>query len=270
VEQLYWGLLAARRIQTGAQEGLQGAELLARTGSLEGRTALVEARQGLQQIDKEIADVQEQLNALLDLPLCTTLDLVEPPLPVLPYHSCDEVIGLATANSPDIREAAANVQKARAALCAGKLEFVPSIAMTAGVTKQTLADYMQQDSAYIGVIGSYTFYNGGKRRAVIHERQDLVGMATLKLQQTTDEVRQKATKAFREVAESQAALQTAQELAGLRKEAEKAATTPEALRHPTALIQATQARALADVDAIKADLAYRQAYVNLMSLLGHP
>src|SRR5947209_13828618 len=49
VEQLYWGLLAARRIQAGAVEGLQGAELVAKTGAVEARIALVEARQGLRQ-----------------------------------------------------------------------------------------------------------------------------------------------------------------------------------------------------------------------------
>jgi outer membrane protein TolC len=270
VEQLYWGLLAARRIQAGAREGLQGAELLAKTGSLEGRTALVEARQGLQQVDQQIADVQEQLNGLLDLPLCTTLDLVEPPLPVLPYHCADDVVGLAVANSPEVREAEQTVVKARAGLAAGKLDFVPSIAVTGGFVKQTAADYVQQDIGYLGVVGTYTFVDGGKRRAVIHERQDLVGMATLKLQQTQDDVRQQAAKAFREVGESQLALQTAEEMVLLRKEAEKQATTPEALRNPTALIAATKARALAEVDAVKADLAYRQAYVNLMSLLGHP
>src|SRR5262249_14889341 len=105
VEQLYWGLLAARRIRAGALEGLQGAELLAKTKALEARMAWVEARQALQQVEKQIADLQEQLNGLLDLPLCTTLELVEPPLPALPYHCVDEVIGLALAVSPEIREA---------------------------------------------------------------------------------------------------------------------------------------------------------------------
>src|SRR5262249_18430289 len=51
VEQLYWGILAVRRIRAGAVQGVQGAELLAKTGMLEARTALVEARQGLQDAD---------------------------------------------------------------------------------------------------------------------------------------------------------------------------------------------------------------------------
>jgi len=268
VEQLYWGLLAVRRIQAGAREGVQGAELLARTGSLEARTALVEARQGLQQADRQAADLQEQLLALLDLPPCTVLELVEPELPVLPFRCADEVVELAVANSPEVRQDAATVQKAEAALKAGKLDYVPSIAVTGGYLNQTAASYVQQDIGYVGVVGSYTILDWGKRRNVVRERQNLVAMANLKLAQTTDDVGQKARKLFREAAEAREALQTADELAALRKDAEKQAMNPEALKDPTKLIQATKDRALAEVEAIKADLAYRQAVVQLKSLIG--
>jgi hypothetical protein len=40
------------------------------------------------------------------------------------------------------------------------------------------------------------------------------------------------------------------------------------MRNPTALIKASKDQALAEVEAIKADLAYRQAYVQLMALVG--
>ena len=53
----------------------------------------------------------------------------------------------------------------------------------------------------------------------------------------------------------------------LCKEAEKLATTPELLRNPTALLLASKARMLAEVDAVKTDLSYRQAYVQLVSLI---
>ena len=268
VEQLYWGLLAVRRIQAGAQEGVRGAEMLAKTQLLEARTALVEAQQGLQQVDKQVADLQEQLNGLLDLPLCTTLELVEPALPVLPFHCADDVIGLALGDNPEIREAQQTILKAKAAVAAGKLDYMPSIAAMGGYVNQTGASYIQQDIGYIGVVGNWTLFDGGKRRNVLHERQNLVVMATLKLQQTEDEVRQKAQKAFRDVVESQAALTTAQKMLELRKEAEKKATTPEAMRDPTALIKASKNRALAEVDAVKAELAYRAAYVELMALTG--
>jgi outer membrane protein len=271
VEQLYWGLLAVRRIQAGAAEGLQGAEMIAKTGSLEARTALVEARQAVQEVDKQAADLQAQLVGLLDLPSCTTLELVEPPLPLLPYHCADDMVGLALASSPDIREAEATICKAKAALAAGKLDYVPSIGLVGGYVNQTGASYIQQDIGYVGVVGSYTFVDWGKRRNVVRERQNLVGMATLKLEQTRDDVRLKVEKAFRDWAASQETLKIDEEMVGLRKEAEKKATTPEAMTNPTALdalLKASKKRAEAEVDAVKADLAYRQAYVELMSLVG--
>jgi outer membrane protein TolC len=261
VEQLYWGLLAAQRIRAGAAQGVRDAELLAKKAGLEGRTALVEAQQGLQQVDKQVADLQEQLNGLLDLPLCTVLELVEPPLPVVPYHCADDVIGLALAASPEIRQAQQTILKAEAAVAAGKLDYVPSIALTGGYINQTGASYIQQDIGYVGLAGSYTLVDWGKRRNVIRERNNLVTMATLKYQQTQDDVRQKAVKAFREVQQSQEALRTAQQMVGLRREAEKGATDL------PAMMVAGKARALAEVDAVKAELTYRQAYVQLMSLI---
>jgi outer membrane protein TolC len=192
VEQLYWGLLAARKIQAGAVEAVKGAEMLAQTKLLEARIALVEARQGLQQVNQQIADLQEKMNALLDLPLCTNLELVEPPLPELPYRCADDVLALALAASPEIREAQQTIAKADAAVAAGKLDYVPSIAVVGGYLNQQAADYIQTNVGYISVLGSVTFFDGGKRRSVIRERQTLRAMARVKLAQTEDDVRQHA------------------------------------------------------------------------------
>src|SRR5205823_579264 len=69
VEQLFWGLRAAQRIRAGAQEGVGGLEMLVKVqNTIEVRTALLEGRQALAQVDAQIADVQEQLNNLLELP----------------------------------------------------------------------------------------------------------------------------------------------------------------------------------------------------------
>jgi Outer membrane efflux protein len=100
---------------------------------------------------------------------------------------------------------------------------------------------------------------------VVRERENLVGMATLKLEQTRDDVRLKVEKAFRDWATSQETLKINEEMVGLRKEAEKKATTPEAMTNPAALdalLTASKKRAEAEVEAVKADLAYRQAYVD--------
>jgi outer membrane protein TolC len=262
VEQLYWGILAVRRIRDGAAQGAQGAEMFAKTETLEARTALVEAKQGLQDADKQLAALEEQLNNLLDYPPCTKLDLLEPPLPVLPFACADQAIALAIAASPEVHEAQANIDKGRAAVRAAKLDYVPSIAVVGGYCNQTAMSYVQQDIGFFGVVGSIAIVDGGKRKNTIRERETLVGMAILKLQQTEDEVRQKTVKAFREFEETRQAVVTAEELVAVRIEATKKATSP------VDMLAGAKAQGLAQVDYIKAQLAHQQAYVQLMTLIG--
>jgi outer membrane protein TolC len=261
VEQLYWGLLAARKLQAGAQGSVAQAEAMAKTKSLDARVALVEARQGLQEVNKQVLELQEKLNGLLDLPVCTALELVEPALPVVPFHCADEVIDLALAASPEVQEAQQTVAKGQAAVAAGQLDYAPSIGVVGGYANQTGASYIQPNIGYVGVAGTWTLFNGGKRRDVVMERKTLVAAAMLKLHQTEDEVRQKAVKAYRELGEAEEALKTAQEMVLLRIEAEKSAANPQVL------MLAAKARMTAEVDAVKADLNYRIAVVQVMSLV---
>ena len=262
VEQLFWGLLVAQRIRAGALAAAGSVEELAKTGNPEVRTALVEGKQALQEVTNQIADLQEQLAILLNLPTCTQFELVEPALPLAPVKCADEAVSLALANSPDVREAEETIAKVRAAVCAAKLDYMPSIAIIGGYTNQTAADYIQPNIGYIGVMGSYTFVDWGKRRNTIHERNELVGMATLKLQQTQDTVRQNTLKAFREYDYTQQALALAGELVEARKQTAQTAT------ELPAKLKAGKDVMTAQVDYLKADLAHRIAYVKLMSLLG--
>jgi outer membrane protein len=267
VDQLYWGLLATVRIRGGAEEGYRGAQKLAGFGTVEVRTALLQAKQALQQVNVQVADISEQLNIFLDLPPSTSLELIEPPLPGLPVSCAEDAINRAIAASPDLREAAQTIAKAQAATHAARLDFVPSIAVMGGYTNQTAASYIQQNFGYIGVVGTYTFVDWGKRRNVIHEREHLISMATLKYQQVQDDVRQKALKAHRGLWESHEALKLANELVAVRKETE-AKALPGAMTNPAALLEAAKARGTAEVEAVKADLAYRQAHVELSRLIG--
>jgi outer membrane protein TolC len=262
VEQLFWGLLTVQRIRAGAEAAVAATEPLAKTGLLEARTALVEGKQGLQEASNQAADLQEQLAILLDVPTCTQFELVEPPLPVAPVKCADEAVAQALANSPEIREAEQNIAKAEAAVRAAKLDYVPSIALIGGYTNQTAADYIQPNIGYVGVLGTYTFVDWGKRRYTIREREQFIGMANLKVQQTQDDVRQKTLKAFREYEQGQQAVKLAAEMVEVRKEGEKAATAP------TAKFKAAKDSMTAQVDYMKADLAQRIAFVKLMSLIG--
>src|SRR5262249_19320770 len=236
VEQLYWGWLATQQIRTGALEGVKGAELLAKMGTPEVQIALVEAKQGLQEVDNQLAEIEEQLRNLLDLPPCTRIELVPIAMPELGMRCADEVVAVAISVSPEVRSAEQDIEKARAATKAAKLEYVPSIALVGGIANQDFADYIQPDFAYVGFLGSYTFVDWGKRRNTIRERQNMIAMAQLKCQQVEDTVRQNAMKAFREYQQDAEILKTAETMVQARQAAVKKATTPEATHDPTALI----------------------------------
>ena len=154
-------------------ESYRGLEQLSRLGTLEARTAFVETKQALQQVDGQVADLQEELDILLDLPTCTALELIEPPVPALPVACAEDAVNLALAASPDVREAVHNIAKAEAATHAARLDFVPSIVALGGYTNQTAASYIQPNFGYIGVMASYTFVDWGKRRHIIQERAAL-------------------------------------------------------------------------------------------------
>jgi outer membrane protein TolC len=268
VEQLFWGWLATQRIRAGAVQGVQGAEMLAKIDTPETRIAVLEAKQGLQEVDNQLADLEAQLSDLLGLPRGTQYELVEPALPLPQINSAEELAEAACANSPEVRAAQQDIIKARAAVAAAKVDYLPNLAVVAGYANQTGADYMQQNFEYVGAIGSYTFFNWGKRRNTVRERENLVALATLKVQQTEDEVRQKAMKAFREFEQHRAALKLAEQMVQARGEAAKAAQTPAAMQNPAPLIEATKKFGLAQVDLVKAELAYRVSAAQIMSMVG--
>jgi outer membrane protein TolC len=269
-EQLFWGLLAVQRIRAGAAEAVAAAEKLAAAPNapVEVRLALLEGRQGLQQVENQLADLQEQMDLLLDLPTCTRLELVEPPVPTYSVKCADEAVTLALAASPDVREAELNVVRAQAGVQAAKVDWLPNVAIVGGYANQTGADYIQPNIGYVGVMGSYTFLDWGKRRNTIRGAENLVALASLKVRTTQDDVRKKALKAFRDLEQTQAGIKTVQELVTLRAEAVKKATTPEAMKDPGPLLKASKKYGEAQVDLVKAELAYRTAWAEFMALIG--
>jgi outer membrane protein TolC len=262
VEQLYWGLLAARQISAGAAQSITACEELAKMGTPETLIASAEARQGKAQADNQVGDIEGQLRILLDIPPTLVLDIIEPPLPSPPAASADEAAALALAISPEVCEAGQNIFKAQAAVQAAKVDYLPNVNVIGGYANLNGVPAIQQNIGYVGVMGSYTFYEWGKRKYTLSERETTVCMAQLKWQQTQDDVRLKAMKAFAELQQSRQALQMAEEFVVLRLEAEKTATDL------TARIAATKARGLAQVEAVKARLAYQTAHANLATMTG--
>src|SRR5262249_30416150 len=137
VAQAYHGLLGAQRIQSALALQVQ---LLEQVGGAnpppELRIGLLETRQGLAQVRGQVQELTQQLNSLLDLPLCTVLELVDPAPSELPVRCADEAAEVAVANDPEIREAAQAIAKAEAGLRVARMDYLPDVSVIGGYQNQ--------------------------------------------------------------------------------------------------------------------------------------
>jgi outer membrane protein TolC len=224
------------------------------------RIALLEARQGLAEVRGKAQSLNDQLADLLDLPACTRLELVDPEPPALPVRCADDAAQLAVANSPEVREAEQTVAKAEAALKVARMAYLPDLNVVAGFANQTSASYIQPDIGYVGITGSWTLWEWGKKRDVTRQRRTQIDMAHQNVQVTRDKVALEARKAYTAFDQAREAYRLAGEMVQARKDAEKAAAG-------AALLQAKGDTAKAELDDMKAEIAYRVAHAQLAALV---
>ncbi|HVS37688.1 MAG TPA: TolC family protein [Gemmataceae bacterium] len=264
VTQAYQGLLGARRIQAALELQAKLLEqLLAAKPAPELRVALVEIKQGLAEVNGEVQELNDQLDSLLDLPACTVLELEDPLPPDPPVHCAEDAAQLAMAHDPEVRDAQQGLAKAQAAMKIAKMAYLPDVNVIGGFANQTGASYIQPDVGYIGITGSYTFWEWGKKRDVTRQRQATMALAQQNLQVTIDKVQLAARKAYSEFDQARQAYQLAGEMVEARKAVEKGAAGAAAL-------QAKADTSKAELEYMKAEIAYRVADAKLMGLLEEP
>ena len=261
VTQAYHGLVGAKRIQTALELQVKLLEQLLSVKPVpELRVGLLEARQGLAQVRGQIQELTVQINDLLDLPACTVLELVDPMPPDLAVRCADDAAEWAAKNNPEVREAEQSIAKAEAGLKVARMDYLPDVNIVGGYANQGFADYIQDNFSYIGIVGSYTFWDWGKRRDVKRQRQTQIALALQNLEVTRDKVRLEARKAYVSFEQAREAYRLAGEMVQARKEAEKGTTGQ-------AAVQAKAETAKAELEYMKAEITYRVAHTQLTALL---
>jgi Outer membrane protein len=110
-----------------------------------------------------VKELTASLNDLLGLPAETRLELV-PPDPLVENLSLNEATANATDGSAEVVEAEQTAIKAHAGSKLAKMEYFPTIAVMGGYTHQNVVNViLKENFGYIGIIGTYTLFNGGKR-----------------------------------------------------------------------------------------------------------
>jgi outer membrane protein TolC len=261
VSQAYQGLLGAQRIAAALELQVQLLEqLTAAKPEPELQIGLLEARQALLQVRAQAHELMQTLDDLLDLPSCTVLELVDPLPPELTVRCEDEAAQLALGHSPEVREAEQSIAKADAAMKVAKMAYLPDVNVIGGYANQQVASYVQPNIGYIGVTGSYTFWEWGKKRDVKRQREMDIALAHQNVRVVVDKVQSEARKAFAAYEQAREELRLAGEMVRLRKEAEKAAAGPAAFK-------AKADTSKAELEYMKAEITYRVAHAKLAGLI---
>jgi outer membrane protein TolC len=262
VTQAYYGLGGALRIQTALEmQATVLDQVLRSKPAPEVRIALLETRQGLAQVRGQVQDLTNTLNDLLDLPRCTILELVDPVPCELPLRCGEDAAQQALACNPEVRAAQQDVAKAEAAMKIARMAYLPDVSVMAGYSNQTFASYIQPSIGFVGVTGSWTLFEWGKKRDVTRQRDLDMALAHQNVQVVMDKVQLEARKAYVAYDQAREAFRLAGEMVQARKEAEKAAAGAAALQ---ARADATKA----ELDLMKAEIDYRVAHAKLAGLVG--
>jgi outer membrane protein TolC len=238
---------------------------------IDSRAQSLEAKQELLTSDLQLSDLRMQFNDVVGLPIKSELAL-NPDVPA-PVASCfrEECIKLAFDSNPDIAEAKAVVEKAAAGVRSAKREYIPDVEATARYSHQNNSvPFLAPNFGTFGVHVGYDIFDGGKKRAMLRERDAQLAQSKENLARITDEVEVKVQTAYNKLERTEEMLAVSQELLAARKEARR--VSAQGLERGTHLLSQAKAAVAQESEAqtqlLQSQLEYAQAQDELSEAIG--
>jgi len=234
VHQIYYRILIADVRRRAVLAKIQASEDLQREriqqvryGSvleadlIESRAHALQARQELLTTELQRSDLQMQLNDTIGLPLTTPLLLdanVSPPSERCEREAC---LRAALDSHPEIAEARAHVEKAASAVRLARYEFVPDVEAFARYSFQRNVPFLADHFGTVGVRASVDLFDGGRKRAMLRERETQLAQAKENLARISDEVELRVQTAYNKMERTGQMVAVSAELLALRGESRR-------------------------------------------------
>jgi outer membrane protein TolC len=264
VEKGYYALLVAQRQLEVAKASaivLHNKQLLASNAAmLPNDEDTSGAAKALVIANSKVKELTANLNLLLGYPLEGELELV---IPVTPMEeiSLKDAADKAMAANPEVVEAEQTVAKAHAASKLSKLDYVPDVAVLGGYAyNANTIPALPRDFSFIGIMGSYTLFDFGKREHTIKQRTAQVSMAETALELTKAKVAAAVKSSYFEMDRSRQLSALARRLSD--------AIPVERVSYAKDSSELAVSRAKVEIEMLQADLDYRQAVEQLKTLMG--
>jgi outer membrane protein TolC len=286
VHQIYYRMLIADVRRRAALAKIQASDDMQRErfqqvryGSaldadlIESRAHALQAKQELLTTELQRSDLQMQLNDLIGLPLTTPL-VLDPNVSMSmgPSDRCgrDACVRAALDSHPEIAEARAQVEKAASAVRLARYEFVPDVEAFARYSFQNNVPFLAGRFGTLGVRASYDLFDGGRKRAVVRERETQLAKARENLARISDEVELHVQTAYNKMERTREMVAVSEELLALRAESRRVAA--EHFAHGSALGSQAKESTAQELDAqaalLQSQLDYVQAADEMDAAIG--
>jgi outer membrane protein TolC len=238
---------------------------------IESQAQTLQSKQDLLTSELQLSDLLMQFNDVVGLPIRSEIAL-DPDVPV-PVESCsrDACMKIALDSNPEIAEAKAEVEKASAGVREAKREYIPDVeAMACYSHQNNSVPFLAPNFGTFGVHASYDIFDGGKKRAMLRERDAQLAQSKENLARITDEVEVKVQTAYNKLERTQQMIAVSQELLAARKEAQR--ESAHGLERGTQLRSQAETAAAQESEAqtllLQSQLEYAQAQDELNEALG--
>ncbi|MDD2319453.1 MAG: efflux RND transporter permease subunit [Geobacteraceae bacterium] len=283
VQQLYYGLLVARKQIIAAQaqlaaarEGLRESEDAVRAGNqlqvavTGSRVQFLQGRQAQVAAEIQAADFTLELNDLLGLPLDTELVPAELDNPPPAPDALPEYLRRALAHNPELESARRAVTKARHGVKAARDEYIPDISLIARHVYQDGSPFISNNIGIFGVQMTWNLFDWGNRQGLVGQRKSQLTQAEENLKRIEQRISVDVTKAYRKLEQTTTLLDVASEALNLQRENQRLTAALVKAGTATAARQAEAVAAVgkAELDELQATLGYRLALADLDRISG--
>ena len=283
VHQVYYRMLIADVRRRAALAKIQASEDLQRErvqqvryGSalaadlIESRAQALQARQELLTTELQRADLQMQLNGIIGLPLSTPLLLDSSvAAPTMPCER-EACVRAALDSHPGLAEARAQVDRAAAAVRLAKYEMLPDVEAFARYTFHNNSAFFADRFGTLGIRASVDLFDGGRKRAVVREREAQLAQAKENLARISDDVELRVQMAYNKLERTRQMVAVSEDLLALRGESQR--VVADLLAHGGALSSQAKESAAQELEAqavlLHSQLDYVQAADELDAAIG--
>ena len=283
VRQLYYEILIVQTQQQAIQAKIRATEDLqseraeqVKYGSrleadqIESRAQSLEARQDLLTAQLQLSNLHMQFNDAVGLPVESEVMLDHNVPAPSAASSREECIKLAFESNPEIAEAKAEVDKSAAGVREAKREYIPNVEAFAHYTYADNVPFLARNYGTFGVHLGFDIFDGGKRRATLHERDTQVAQAKENLARIRDHVEVKVETAYNKLQQTEQMLTVSQQLLAARQEARR--VSAQGLLQGTYLRSQAEAAVAQESEAqtqlLRSQLEYAQAHDELNEAIG--